>query len=76
MKFHRTVFILSFVQFYFQDNILLAESSHFTFVYDDRECSLVVLNAQPEDEGVYTCTAKNQAGSVSCKAELTVHTGE
>ncbi len=64
------------MQFDFQDNILLAESSHFTFVYDDRECSLVVLNAQPEDEGVYTCTAKNQAGSVSCKAELTVHTGE
>ncbi|KTG01856.1 hypothetical protein cypCar_00017645 [Cyprinus carpio] len=59
---------------WYKDNVLLAESSHFTFVYDDRECSLVVLNAQPEDEGVYTCTAKNQAGSVSCKAELTVHT--
>lgn len=45
-------------------------------MYDDRECSLVVLNAQPEDVGVYTCTAKNMAGSVSCKAELTVHTGK
>jgi len=45
-------------------------------VYDDRECSLVVLNTQPEDVGVYTCTAKNMAGSVSCKAELTVHTGK
>ncbi|XP_016129170.1 striated muscle preferentially expressed protein kinase [Sinocyclocheilus grahami] len=61
---------------WYKDNVLLAESSHFTFVYDDRECSLVVLNAQPEDEGVYTCTAKNQAGSVSCKAELTVHTAK
>ncbi|XP_067315468.1 striated muscle preferentially expressed protein kinase isoform X2 [Pseudorasbora parva] len=59
---------------WFKDSILLAESSHFTFVYDDRECSLVILNAQPEDIGVYTCTAKNMAGSVSCKAELTVHT--
>ncbi|CDQ89269.1 unnamed protein product, partial [Oncorhynchus mykiss] len=37
------------------------------------ECSLVVLNARPEDSGVYTCTAKNLAGQVSCKAELTVH---
>ncbi|TRY90328.1 hypothetical protein DNTS_015224 [Danionella cerebrum] len=57
---------------WFKDGVLLAESSHFTFVYDDRECSLVVLNAQPEDAGVYTCTAKNLAGSVFCKAALTV----
>uniref|UniRef100_A0A673GPF5 non-specific serine/threonine protein kinase n=1 Tax=Sinocyclocheilus rhinocerous TaxID=307959 RepID=A0A673GPF5_9TELE len=61
---------------WYKDSILLAESSHFTFVYDDRECSLVILNAQSEDEGVYTCTAKNLAGSVSCKAELTVHTAK
>ncbi|KAK7155110.1 hypothetical protein R3I93_009911 [Phoxinus phoxinus] len=61
---------------WFKDSILLVESSRFTFVYDDRECSLVVLNAQPEDVGVYTCTAKNLAGSVSCKAELTVHTAK
>ena len=60
----------------FQDDILLAESSHYTFVYDDNECSLVVLNTHPEDSGVYTCTAKNLGGSVSCKAELTVHKGE
>lgn len=59
-----------------QDSILLAESSHYTYVYDDRESSLVIHNAQLEDLGVYTCTAKNLAGSVSCKAELTVHTGE
>ncbi|XP_062384604.1 striated muscle preferentially expressed protein kinase [Sardina pilchardus] len=57
---------------WYKDNTLLAESSHFTFVYDDRECSLVVLNAREEDSGVYTCMAKNLAGSVSCKAELTV----
>ena len=55
--------------------MLLSESSHFTFVYDDPEYSLVVLNACPDHSGVYTCTAKNLAGSNSCKAELTVHTG-
>ncbi|KAM9851164.1 striated muscle preferentially expressed protein kinase [Aulostomus maculatus] len=58
---------------WFKSDILLSEGSHYTFVYDDNECSLVVLNACPEDSGVYTCTARNLAGSVSCKAELTVH---
>ncbi|KAM8855604.1 striated muscle preferentially expressed protein kinase isoform 2-T2 [Spinachia spinachia] len=58
---------------WFKNDTLLAESSHYTFVYDDNECSLVVLNARPEDSGVYTCTARNLAGSVSCKAELTIH---
>lgn len=58
-----------------QDDVLLSESSHYTFVYDDPEYSLVVLNACPDHSGVYTCTAKNLAGSNSCKAELTVHTG-
>ncbi|KAM9835843.1 striated muscle preferentially expressed protein kinase [Aulostomus maculatus] len=59
---------------WYKDDELLSESSHFTFVYDDPEYSLVVLNACPEHSGVYTCTAKNLAGSNSCKAELTVHT--
>ncbi|KAM3862019.1 striated muscle preferentially expressed protein kinase [Diretmus argenteus] len=58
---------------WFKNDTLLSESSHYTFVYDDNECSLVVLNTCPEDSGVYTCTARNLAGSVSCKAELTVH---
>ncbi|XP_062862335.1 striated muscle preferentially expressed protein kinase isoform X3 [Trichomycterus rosablanca] len=58
---------------WYKDDVLLSESGHFTFVYDDNECSLLVLNTQPGDSGVYTCTAKNLAGSVSCKAELTVH---
>ncbi|XP_041719299.1 striated muscle preferentially expressed protein kinase [Coregonus clupeaformis] len=59
---------------WFKDDTLLCESSHITFVYDDNECSLVLLNTSPEDSGVYTCTAKNLAGFVSCKAELTVLT--
>ncbi|XP_023820642.1 striated muscle preferentially expressed protein kinase isoform X4 [Oryzias latipes] len=59
---------------WYKDDVLLSESSHFTFVYDDPEYSLVILSAQPEHSGVYTCTAQNLAGSCSCKAELTVHT--
>lgn len=57
---------------WFKNDLLLSESSHYTFVYDDNECSLVILNTHEEDSGVYTCTAKNLAGSVSCKAELSV----
>lgn len=58
-----------------QDGELLEESSHLSFVYEDNECSLVVLGAAEPDSGVYTCTAKNLAGEVSCKAELVVRTG-
>lgn len=75
-QIQRTMALIPCFRFDFQDDILLSESSHFTFVYDDNECSLVVLNTQADDSGVYTCTAKNLAGSVSCKAELTVHTSK
>ncbi|XP_057680590.1 striated muscle preferentially expressed protein kinase-like isoform X3 [Corythoichthys intestinalis] len=59
---------------WYKDDQLLSESNYYTFVYDDPEYSLVILNARTEHSGVYTCTAKNLAASNSCKAELTVHT--
>lgn len=46
-----------------------------SFVYEENECSLVVLSAGAQDGGVYTCTARNLAGEVSCKAELAVQSG-
>lgn len=55
--------------------MLLVESNHVSFVYEENECSLVVLSAGTEDGGVYTCTARNLGGEVSCKAELSVHSG-
>ncbi|KAM5124878.1 striated muscle preferentially expressed protein kinase-like, partial [Mantella aurantiaca] len=57
---------------WYKDGQLLVESGHLNFVYDDAECSLVILNAAPDDSGVYTCTARNLAGELSCKAELQV----
>lgn len=53
----------------------MTESSHVSFVYEENECSLVVLSAGTQDGGVYTCTARNPAGEVSCKAELAVRSG-
>ncbi|XP_075465724.1 striated muscle preferentially expressed protein kinase isoform X4 [Ascaphus truei] len=61
---------------WYKDGELLAESSHFSFVYDDTECSLVILNTSPSDAGVYTCTARNLSGELSCKAELQVCTAK
>uniref|UniRef100_A0A8C2MT24 Striated muscle-specific serine/threonine-protein kinase n=1 Tax=Cricetulus griseus TaxID=10029 RepID=A0A8C2MT24_CRIGR len=58
---------------WYKDEVLLVESNHVSFVYEENECSLVVLSAGTEDGGVYTCTARNLGGEVSCKAELSVH---
>ncbi|XP_037705520.1 striated muscle preferentially expressed protein kinase isoform X4 [Choloepus didactylus] len=57
---------------WYKDEVLLTESSHVSFVYEENECSLVVLSTGTQDGGVYTCTARNLAGDVSCKAELAV----
>ncbi|XP_077741428.1 striated muscle preferentially expressed protein kinase isoform X4 [Canis aureus] len=57
---------------WYKDEVLLVESSHVSFVYEENECSLVVLSTGTQDGGVYTCTARNLAGEVSCKAELAV----
>ncbi|NXT24962.1 SPEG kinase, partial [Syrrhaptes paradoxus] len=61
---------------WYKDGMLLEESSHLSFVYEENECSLVVLGAAEPDSGVYTCTAKNLAGEVSCKAELVVRAAQ
>ncbi|XP_036092489.1 striated muscle preferentially expressed protein kinase isoform X3 [Rousettus aegyptiacus] len=61
---------------WYKDEVLLTESSHVSFVYEEAECSLVVLSTGAQDGGVYTCTARNLAGEVSCKAELAVHSAQ
>ncbi|XP_072598170.1 striated muscle preferentially expressed protein kinase isoform X3 [Vulpes vulpes] len=61
---------------WYKDEVLLVESSHVSFVYEENECSLVVLSTGTQDGGVYTCTARNLAGEVSCKAELAVRSAQ
>ncbi|XP_029789598.1 striated muscle preferentially expressed protein kinase isoform X3 [Suricata suricatta] len=61
---------------WYKGEVLLTESSHVSFVYEESECSLVVLSTGTQDGGVYTCTARNLAGEVSCKAELAVRSAQ
>ncbi|KAF6116321.1 striated muscle enriched protein kinase [Phyllostomus discolor] len=61
---------------WYKDEVLLTESSHVSFVYEENECSLVVLSTGAQDGGVYTCIARNLAGEVSCKAELAVRSAQ
>ncbi|XP_064646394.1 muscle M-line assembly protein unc-89-like isoform X2 [Lineus longissimus] len=39
---------------------------------DKDRCTLTITKASPKESGEYSCTAKNQAGSVTCAAKLTV----
>nr|XP_020027498.1 striated muscle preferentially expressed protein kinase isoform X3 [Castor canadensis] len=61
---------------WYKDEVLLTESHHMSFVYEENECALVVLSTGVPDGGVYTCTARNLAGEVSCKAELAVQSAQ
>lgn len=42
------------------------------FYSDDNTVTLVVKEVFPEDAGMFTCVAKNQAGYAYCSAELAV----
>ncbi|XP_063780612.1 obscurin-like [Pseudophryne corroboree] len=61
---------------WYKDNSPLKESDRIQMVKEDRKYSLVLRSAKRGDGGVYTCTASNSAGEVSCKAELIMHEDE
>ena len=43
-----------------------------TFYAEDNTATLVIKEVFPEDAGMFTCVAKNQAGVAACGAELVV----
>ncbi|XP_013419371.1 titin homolog isoform X2 [Lingula anatina] len=50
----------------------IKESKYFQTSFKDNIARLVILEAYPEDEGLYMCTANNSLGSANCKCELFV----
>jgi len=60
------------VQWYY-DNQVIKPSKYFQMHSQGGVQTLTITGAFPEDEGVYKCTARNQAGEVTCIAHLKVN---
>lgn len=50
----------------------IKQSDIFRMSQFDENCQLEIARVHPEDEGEYTCVARNSAGMVSCSAVLKV----
>nr|XP_014350253.1 PREDICTED: obscurin-like [Latimeria chalumnae] len=57
---------------FLQNKLQLCEGEKIQLKTEGQKHSLVISNVADPDTGVYTCTARNAEGEVSCKAELSV----
>jgi len=59
---------------WFHSTKVIKPTPEFRQFYDDTDfvCSLEIREAFPEDTGRYTIVAKNELGTVSCSADLSV----
>lgn len=48
----------------------IKQSNFFRMSQFDDSCQLEIARVYPEDEGEYTCVARNSAGMVSCSSAL------
>ncbi|MCJ8737770.1 hypothetical protein PDJAM_G00027900 [Pangasius djambal] len=55
---------------WYRDGVLLAEKSH---KINNKERTLTLPSASPDDNGVYYCCAKNAAGQVCSSTNFTLH---
>ena len=60
------------VRWYTEEDEEIPEKGHIRCLPDG---TLVIDDAERDDEGIYTCVASNKAGEVSCKVELFVNEG-
>ena len=47
-------------------------SERYNMKYDGDTVCLYIKNCSPEDDGLYTCTARNREGQDSCDARLEI----
>ncbi|XP_043543281.1 inactive tyrosine-protein kinase 7a isoform X2 [Chiloscyllium plagiosum] len=55
---------------WFRDGIHLTDASHYTF--NNKERSLTLKSASPEDNGIYCCCARNAVGNVCSNDNFTL----
>ncbi|ESO99766.1 hypothetical protein LOTGIDRAFT_141510, partial [Lottia gigantea] len=58
---------------YKNDKIISEDDKHFTIEFgEDTDSTLIIVDVHPQDDGTYSCEAKNPVGTDKCKAELFV----
>lgn len=57
---------------WYYNNQVIKPSKYFQMFSKDGVHQLTIAGAFPEDDGTYKCTARNQAGEVTCIAHLKV----
>lgn len=60
------------IQWFF-NNVKITSSADYKFVFDEESYSLIILSANFEHEGEYTCIASNVHGETACSAYLKVN---
>lgn len=58
------------IEWYLNGNIIFEDDKWRMNFYDDGTCSLILKDAQQEDQGKVKCVAFNESGKVSCTGVL------
>lgn len=62
----------SLIMCWYKNDQKITEGNNYKVMFVDSTAYLQLRTTKFEDDGVYTCEAQNDAGSVSCSTVLTV----
>jgi hypothetical protein len=57
----------------FEEEVVEEDGRHIVGLGENGHCSLIVRCVSEDDEGGYSCRAKNSSGEATCSAELSVY---